>query len=59
VKECIADKSPLTICFIDMDDLKVINDNYGHKEGDFAIKGVADAISSSCGSMDVYGKIWR
>jgi diguanylate cyclase (GGDEF) domain len=56
VKECIADKSPLTICFIDMDDLKVINDNYGHKEGDFAIKGVADAISSSCGSMDVYGR---
>ncbi len=46
----------LTICFIDMDGLKSINDNYGHKEGDFAIKGISDVISSSCGAMDICGR---
>ena len=31
------------IAFIDMDGLKLINDNYGHKEGDFGIKLVGRA----------------
>ena len=36
----------LTLFSIDMDGLKSINDQYGHEEGDFAIKAVADAIRS-------------
>ena len=56
LKECIASQSPMTICFIDLDHLKQINDNYGHKEGDFAIKGIADAIRMSCTSVDVCGR---
>jgi len=35
---------------IDMDYLKYINDNFGHKEGDEAIKAVAAALSSNGGS---------
>ena len=34
----------LYIVFIDMDGLKGINDNFGHKEGDFAITTVAQAL---------------
>ncbi|MCR4993436.1 MAG: GGDEF domain-containing protein [Lachnospiraceae bacterium] len=34
----------LTFFSIDMDGLKVINDNYGHNEGDFALKTLASAI---------------
>ena len=34
----------LMISFIDMDGLKLINDNYGHKEGDFALQKLADVI---------------
>ncbi len=34
----------VTILSIDMDGLKTINDNYGHEEGDFAIKHTAIAI---------------
>lgn len=34
----------LTYFSIDMDGLKVINDTYGHNEGDFAIKALAEAI---------------
>ena len=31
-----------------MDGLKYINDHYGHKEGDFAIRAVADALMEVC-----------
>lgn len=34
----------LTLLSIDMDRLKYINDNFGHEEGDFALKQVADSM---------------
>ena len=55
-KECVSTATPLSICFIDMDGLKMINDTYGHKEGDIALKNIADSISSACGSGDVCGR---
>lgn len=30
----------VALCFVDMDDLKLINDTYGHEVGDVALKGV-------------------
>lgn len=38
----------MLIAFIDMDGLKLINDNYGHKEGDFALQRLADVINNCC-----------
>ncbi len=38
-------KQYLYIVFIDMDGLKGINDNFGHKEGDFAITTVAQSLT--------------
>ncbi len=35
------------IVSIDMDNLKVINDNYGHASGDVALKALADILSNS------------
>ncbi len=32
------------IVFVDMDGLKIVNDTYGHAEGDFYIKSVADEL---------------
>lgn len=53
-KECIAENNTLMVSFIDLDGLKIINDTYGHKEGDFAIQQVATALSGCCrGNTDI------
>lgn len=38
----------MTVVLADLDGLKMINDSYGHDDGDFAICAVADALRSSC-----------
>ena len=35
---------------LDVDDFKLINDRFGHSEGDRALKAVADILKQSCGS---------
>lgn len=42
--QCIKNQSSLLVFSADMDNLKYINDNYGHTKGDIAIKIVADAL---------------
>jgi len=42
---------------VDMDDLKVINDTYGHQTGDQAIQGTADIIRRSFRESDVISRI--
>ncbi len=44
LKRATEDKGYLTICCIDIDGLKKINDNYGHEGGDIAIIMTANAI---------------
>lgn len=36
------------IAFVDMDGLKLVNDKYGHIEGDYALKKLADVLSDCC-----------
>ncbi|MBR1385004.1 MAG: GGDEF domain-containing protein, partial [Ruminococcus sp.] len=43
-RKCRTSKENILISFIDMDGLKVINDNYGHEEGDFALQRLAGII---------------
>lgn len=42
----------LMIFCADMDDLKAVNDNFGHANGDIAIKAISDALKQS--SVDDY-----
>jgi len=41
------------VVFIDMDNLKVLNDTYGHDYGDLALKGIAEAIKNVFTDTDV------
>lgn len=52
-KECVANEKTVMLSFIDMDGLKFINDNYGHDEGDFAIKELANVIKECCEDGDI------
>ena len=38
----------ITVIMTDLDGLKYINDNFGHNEGDYAIKATAAALKNSC-----------
>jgi len=51
--DCVDNHTSIMIMFADMDGLKIINDTYGHKEGDVALRMLAEAISSCCGSTEV------
>ena len=46
-------KSATAIIQLDMDALKYFNDNYGHEEGDKALKAIASAIFDAC-DKDMY-----
>lgn len=45
---CIAEHRTVMVMFADMDGLKYINDNYGHKTGDYAIRSIASVLQESC-----------
>lgn len=50
-------KIPITIFVIDLDGLKNINDNYGHKIGDKYIKAAAEVLASSSRKEDIVARI--
>lgn len=47
-RQSIIESKQIMIMFLDMDGLKYINDHYGHKEGDVALKQLARTITDSC-----------
>lgn len=42
---------------IDMDNLKYINDVYGHSHGDLALQTIADAMRQSCSGCEICARI--
>ncbi|WRS26541.1 diguanylate cyclase [Oscillospiraceae bacterium MB08-C2-2] len=44
--------APVSVCFVDLDGLKYINDTYGHDAGDEMITGVIGAIRQSIRQSD-------
>lgn len=45
------------ICYADMDKLKMVNDTYGHDEGDFAIRSCAKILTDALGKEGIVGRI--
>jgi diguanylate cyclase (GGDEF)-like protein len=47
---------PLSCVMIDIDFFKRINDTYGHRTGDQALRGVAKILQESCRGSDILGR---
>ncbi|MBO4604608.1 MAG: GGDEF domain-containing protein [Clostridiales bacterium] len=45
------------VCYADMDDLKEINDQYGHDDGDYALKETANILREAFRTKDVLGRM--
>lgn len=46
LEECKSKNIPIGMLFIDINKLKLVNDGYGHEEGDFYIRSVADSMKA-------------
>ena len=49
-------KKPVFIAVLDMDNLKQINDVYGHIEGDYSLKRIATVISKCCNDQYIFAR---
>lgn len=47
----------LLVVYVDMNNLKIINDRYGHEEGDFSIKLISDILSDEMKNGGIAGRI--
>ena len=45
------------VCYADMDRLKVVNDTYGHVEGDYALKSLAECLKMLFGRNAIIGRV--
>jgi diguanylate cyclase (GGDEF)-like protein len=46
-----------SLIFIDVDNLKYINDNFGHREGDYALQQVAGLLRECFRESDIIGRL--
>lgn len=55
-EELLASCAPgeqISALLFDLDELKTINDHFGHKEGDFALRGIGQALRSAARADDI------
>ncbi len=54
---CKNQSKTMTLCYIDVNDLKVINDMLGHREGDFLLKTIIGTIKENIRDTDVISRL--
>jgi len=52
-KECLIEEQSLTVMIIDMDNLKHVNDTFGHNEGDYSLVTIADAMMAAANDGEI------
>jgi len=53
VKQSIHRASPLSLLMVDVNKFKIVNDAYGHRQGDETLKDLANILRNSVRSVDV------
>lgn len=57
IKYFFRQKSSFFVLYADLDGLKAINDQWGHTEGDFALRQAADALHETIRDSDIVGRL--
>ena len=57
VADAIANQTAYIVCFLDIDQFKVVNNTYGHIAGDQLLKHVASVVRKSAGNMVTCGRV--
>lgn len=57
MRSALRSQTPLTLLFIDVNDMKTINDTYGHQEGDRALADVAGILRENFRDTDIVARI--
>lgn len=57
LRQAKAQNKTISFVIFDLDDFKKINDEYGHRIGDFALKSAAKAAASRCRNNDFIGRL--
>ena len=57
ISSSINEEQRAILLFADMDNLKIVNDTFGHEDGDFALRTIATALKSSLRNGDIIGRI--
>lgn len=55
-EKCVAESIGFMIVSVDLDNLKGINDTYGHHEGDNAITTIAKALNAAAGNNEIVAR---
>jgi diguanylate cyclase (GGDEF)-like protein len=50
-------RHPFTVAYMDIDDFKLINDNYGHSIGDTVLRSVSQTIKNNIREIDVVARL--
>jgi diguanylate cyclase (GGDEF)-like protein len=56
VERALRYRQPLSVCFIDLDHFKRVNDEFGHPAGDEALRQVATILRRTARSIDFVGR---
>ncbi|NDI78884.1 GGDEF domain-containing protein [Psychrilyobacter sp. BL5] len=50
-------KNNLSVCYVDIDELKCVNDSFGHVEGDELIRNISEMLRSSVRKSDIVSRM--
>jgi diguanylate cyclase (GGDEF)-like protein len=57
IKKCERFERPITIVYIDLDNFKEINDQFGHSTGDTVLKNVVQKINGNVRATDILARL--